>query len=524
MTSTFTARELKSQTLALAFACLGSAVLVGVLISGNRKLILGAIAGGLCLALAYISGNLRLFSTWAFMFTLPFDLSKRLGPVIEKMGGESSFRIELSDPFLLVLIWYLASEIWTGRRAGVRIPKIIYPWLLVMLMGIVSAISGPYHLTTMHEVVRMAKVTVLFIVICNELERPRRFLECASALTLGLIVQSLAGLTQLIKGSQLGLSALGESSPQTVEQLATSSVEDERVFRISAFLIHPNVFGIYLAALLPLVIGCFLIRTGKLSRSMFFSGVVVGMAALIGTLSRSAWVSFAAAFMVLILLMFFHDALRRRTLLTAALAIATVGLMLSVYSGPIMARLFSSQDGASLGRAEYRRDAWKMIEKKPWFGWGLNTYVYYVPPFTRYGSKIARTIYKGWIPAVHNIYLLWIAETGYIGFAIHMAMLAGIIWACVGNVRVRDELLFTINAACMGALAAFLMDGFFSFSLRINAICRLFWVIAGMIMAIRYWRLRDEAARRQKRRALQVPRESEIVTIHSAEHAHPVPR
>jgi hypothetical protein len=40
-------------------------------------------------------------------------------------------------------------------------------------------------------------------------------------------------------------------------------------------------------------------------------------------------------------------------------------------------------------------------------------------------------------------------------------------------------------------MLAFMVDGFLSFSLRVNPTLRVFFVVAGIIMAIRYLRLRQ---------------------------------
>ena len=92
----------------------------------------------------------------------------------------------------------------------------------------------------------------------------------------------------------------GETSELTIQQLAFTSVRSEKVFRIGAFLQHPNLFGIFLATLLPITIGVFLLKLGRAYRFLFLLGIVLGMPALIATLSRSGWVSFALAVVYLI--------------------------------------------------------------------------------------------------------------------------------------------------------------------------------------------------------------------------------
>jgi hypothetical protein len=65
----------------------------------------------------------------------------------------------------------------------------------------------------------------------------------------------------------------------------------------------------------------------------------------------------------------------------------------------------------------------------------------------------------------------------------------------IRNFCLKNELLFTINAACLGAMLAFIVDSFFSFALRVNATLRVFWVLAGIIMAIHYWHLQHSQSR-----------------------------
>lgn len=485
-------RSFKFSFAVAGLAFLAAALVLFLVASSRIKAVVAVLGGLTILTGAFLSGNPRLFSLWGLMLTIPFDLSKRFGPIIEKMGGESSFRIEMSDPFVLMLLAFLARDIWSGYRKGLRVPRAAFYWVLIMLMGCFAFVVGPWRTTAAHEVVRMFKMMLLFLVVTNELQRPRRVLHCAAGLTLGVIVQAAAGLIQYFTRSHFGLELLGETGAGTMSQLMADSVRTEKVHRIGAFLSHPNVFGIFLAALLPVAVGAFLLRVGKAYKLLFFAGIVLGMAALIGTLSRSGWLSFAAAFTLLVLLMTLHHGLRRRSLITMMLAAAALLIVCVAFAGPITRRIFESRKSAMLSRADYISDARGMISAKPILGWGLNSYVYAAPPFTKYGAREAHKKYENWLPPVHNIYLLWWAETGLVGLVIHLLVLGSIITVGVGNLRVKDELLFAINAACLSAMLAFVVDGFFSFSLRINSILRVFWVLAGIIMAVRYWRLGHE--------------------------------
>jgi O-antigen ligase len=293
-----------------------------------------------------------------------------------------------------------------------------------------------------------------------------------------------------MKGATLGLEILGEPNSQTLEILAITSVQSQDVWRIPGLLLHPNIFGIFLAALLPLAVGAFLLRLGKAWKLFFLATIVLGAAALIATLSRSGWVSFAAAFTSLMFLMMLHQGLRRRALTAAIAAIMTLILIIAMFYGPIMQRIFESKQEAMLGRMEFKEDAKRMIAERPWLGWGLNNYIDAVPPFMKYSLSA----YGDWVPPVHHIYYLWWAETGIIGLVLHLSMWGGIIGIAVRNLRVQDEVLFTLNAACLSGMLAFAVDGIFSFSLRINSTLRVFWVLSGIILAVHYCRRRHLAS------------------------------
>ena len=82
---------------------------IGVdLAEASVKVVAAAIGAAVCGVIAYLCGNPRLLCLWGLALVIPFDLSKRFGTIFMKMGGESSFRAEVSDVFLIVLAGYLA--------------------------------------------------------------------------------------------------------------------------------------------------------------------------------------------------------------------------------------------------------------------------------------------------------------------------------------------------------------------------------------------------------------------------------
>lgn len=467
------------------------AVLAFVAASGRRKL-LGAVLGlALFLIAAYITRNPRLLTLWGLALTLPLSLAKRFGMILFKGGGENSFQLEVSEAFLLILLGFQLWDILVSRkRHSVRFPRFLWFWLAIMVMGVIVMLTGEWQRPPAHEVVRMFKMLLLFTVLVNEMRRPQQILHAVGALTVGVFANCAVAGGQYYKGGSLGLQILGEANPQTIDILAVTSIQGATVFRVSGLLLHPNLFGVYLAALLPLGIAGFLATKNLAFRLFFLSTVGIGMAALIATNSRSGWVSAAGSVALLLVLLFRNTLMRRRSMLLIGVAAATLLLVTGIFHKQIATRLFRSKAEATTAREMWKGDARRMIAAKPLFGHGLNNYVHALPPYMRVSTKFYGD--PPWLPPVHHIYYLWFAETGIVGFALHLLLWGSIVRMGIRNLKVRNEMLYAINAACLGAMVAFAIDGMFSFSLRVGNLLRVYWFLAALIYAIRYWHWRNE--------------------------------
>ena len=488
-------RAARSQLPVVAIAVLFAVVLLFVASERGARLVLAAAGVVLAGAGAVLSGNVRLFCLWGLILALPFDLSYRLGPVFAKLGGETSFRFELSDIFWLTLLVYQARELWTGQLRGLRIPKVTYLWIAIGLMGAVAVFTGPWRMTAAHEVVRMVKIALIFIVLCNELRTPGRIMQVAAALAAAIVIQSVAGITQYLTAAPLGLELLGESDIVSADNV----VRNETVVRVGAFMVHPVIFATFLATLLPVALGLVLIRCGRLRRVLFALTILLGVPALVLTLSRAGWLTFAVTSTVMVTLIMFRPALRRKALIPLAGAVVVIVAVAGTFSGQIAARVWESNSQSQIGRDEWAKDAVRIAAARPIFGWGLNSYAFAAPPYTRLGERGAREFYEKarfgktrFVPVVHNAYLQWLAEIGYIGFALHLCIFVALLFTGVRNLRVHDEFLFVLNAACIAGIVGYLVDLNFGNSLRQGSTLREFWVLASLVCAIHYWRLRNE--------------------------------
>jgi putative inorganic carbon (HCO3(-)) transporter len=488
-------RAARSQLPVAAFAAMFAAALLLVASQGGTKVLILVVGMVGIVAGAVLSGNVRLFSLWGLILSVPFDLSYRLGPVYAKLGGETSFRIEVSDLFCLALLAYLVADLWSGKLRGLRVPKVTFVWIAIGLLGFAAVVVGPWRMTAMHEVSRMVKVMVIFLVLCNELRTPGRIMQVALALAVAILIQAAAGIAQYLTGAGLGLEKLGEADVVSADNV----VKSRSVTRVGAFMLHPVIFATFLATALPVAVGMVLIHCGRLRRLVFALAILLGFPALILTLSRAGWLTFAITSTVLATLVMLRLRLRRKAAIPLALAGVVVAGVGIAFAEPIMVRVFQSNTESERGRDEWADDARRMMAVKPVFGFGMNSYAFAAPPYTRLGERGAREFYEKarfgktqFVPVVHNAYLQWRVEIGIVGLALHLLIFAMLLHMAWRNRHVRDEQLYVINAACLAAFIGYLVDLWFGNSLRQGSTLREFWVLASLVCAIHYWRLRHE--------------------------------
>jgi putative inorganic carbon (HCO3(-)) transporter len=477
-------------------AMLAAALLVLLLLIPTRDAAM--VAGSLVVIVLFlVSGNHRLFCLWAVVILAPFTLAKNFA-ILPHMGGASSFSFDAIDPFLLMLLFFILGDRVHGQRHELRFSPLFLWWGAMILFGVLDVALGPLRMMAAEEVVRMMQCYLLFFVILNEVVRVRQFKQVAAGLAIGIALQSVIGVIQGVFKVDLGLQALGEATQETIRLTADATyVGGEGGFRINGLLGHPNLLAAYLSMLLPMLVALLFSRMPARVRVPLGMVVALGVLALLMTLSRTGWLSFGAAMTVLYGLYFIHPRLRRRFLFARLAAVVGLALLVLAFAGPIAKRFYESDPGALNFRYEWMDASWDMIQERPALGFGLNTFIYHLPGRTHYGGPQGLNDSLGveW-PAVHNVYLLTWVEQGTFAFACFIGMHLYLIWIGMRNVRrYYNDVLFAVNLGCLCGLLSLMIDGLSSIYLRSPAPSRMFWILAGMMVAVDYWNTANAPAR-----------------------------
>jgi putative inorganic carbon (HCO3(-)) transporter len=465
----------------------GTSLAAVALFSGNTLQKAAVAAVLLAAGTMLLSGNTRLCCLYGLVLSAPLELGKQF-QVVRHMGGALSYRIDLVDLFALALLAYQLHDWRAGRR--LRLPWLALPWLALTLLGSMFILAGPFRSLAGMEVVRMLKCFLIFLALVNELPRVPRIGHAVVAILGATLLQVGVGIAQYVLDRQLGLQMLGEASEESVQLTSASTLTvGIQVNRVGALLGHSNVLGAFLALSLPLAAALVFSRVDLRIRLLSLATLLLGTFALLVTLSRTAWVGYTVGMAGVLVLGALNPQARGRFALRRLLTVGVLGALLVMFSRSVFLRLFHSDPEALRSRLEWVQVALNMVRAEPFFGHGLNAYVFTQAPFTRFHTMEALLKAYGEVtPVVHNNYLIVWSEQGTVGLVLFLALQVMVLRMGLRNLRVRHETLFAINLGCLCGLASMMIDWLASFSLRIETTTRMYWILVALLCAIDAWR------------------------------------
>ncbi len=397
--------------------------------TGLNWLTRASFAAFLVLALATHSAHWRVGPfTWLPVIRLPALLPARAA----RWGDEQPMALGILTliPLLLAISWPLL------RLVELRIPAVRRRWQWgwrhitlplagLTLLGLISIgwswlAAGtrlpPLGISdTAFQLLSLVLVWATYLFLVNE--HPSLTWPLAAVVT----IQSLVGIAQFVRQSDLGLTMLGELDlDPAVSGVSVLMTNGQRWLRAYGLTGHPNL----LAALLAPSMLFLLSQTRRLAswrRWTLLAVVGLGAVALVATASRAAWLAFGLGLAVLLAAWWTErryasrgaplgEATPRRSRRTTVAAIAVVGglalLFLAVY-GPLLLTRFFNLDTSIEARSLFERErdwgiAVQLIRQHPLTGVGMGSYLLEA----RALDQTARL--------VHNVPLLVTAELGVV--------------------------------------------------------------------------------------------------------------
>jgi len=258
--------------------------------------------------------------------------------------------------------------------------------------------------------------------------------------------------------------------------------------RVPSTLAHPNLLAAYLVMLLPLTLARLL--AGR-QRVWMGSLLVLQSLCLVFTYSRAGWLAAMVGVLALGIAWLWVLGRRRLAMLLGVGAVLgwTILFAMSLLpplpgSAPHALQTLSSMFRWKGATVQIRLLGWqaslKAIGAHPWLGYGPATFRvvmewFMMPALAPFGGDAA----LGGRP--HNIFLEVAIESGLLGLAAYLGMLAALLIPLVALLQGGDREIALFRAGVLGALVANLVTLLFSFESIATMV--LFWALAGMAHA-----------------------------------------
>lgn len=350
----------------------------------------------------------------AFLFALTVNPTFTLidGPRDLPVTLRYSLRLHLSDLFLFALlaIYIIKSTIRENSGISIRNSKIALPLILWASMCSISFFQAK-DLTAagigVLEMVRMLLTFYVFFKYTRDFGDLTFFIWC---LFTTLLLQSILMFAQFQTGS-----LLLEWAGRGAHVIETAGTATGQVFRPVGTMDHSSHFAKLCGFVLPvaLSLGFF---GGKAQKKLFPLCVwVFGSIALVLTISRaglatwivSQWLLFIGAIV-------FQMASVRRFFLIGLFWLFLWSSILFAIGGVNLLNRAEDDEGSAAARLPMFKVALSVIQAHPLFGVGIGNYKFVYRKYDRTPERISQAFP---FQPVHNLFLLFAAETGIPGLA-----------------------------------------------------------------------------------------------------------
>jgi len=400
--------------------------------------------------IAVIAGDVRRFLMAAIVFTIPLSIDVNLHHSFENQAGAATLGIALRDVFvLLLLFWWLVELASSEERPFRFFSRTTVPAIAYFEACLLTLLWAPRMDLAMLELVQMFKVLILYFVVANQIRDKRDLRLIAWVLIASVCFESAIAVVQMVTGKSLALGFLGE--------MQIKSRDMEKLMRAGGTLGHPNRLAMYLELLLPLCLGFFWSETIKRNRILVIGIFGLGLAALIMTGSRGAWVGVLFSLVVFFYMLHRNRQVNIRSVIGPAfLALLILGSLAFGFSDYIERRVSGEDYGSAVSRIPMFQIALSVIEAHPLGGVGINNYTI---KMREYNDTILGRRFKTFARPVHNMYLLIAGETGVLGLTMFLWLLFGLTSSILAAVKVGDLQISILATSLFTGLIAFLIHG-----------------------------------------------------------------
>ncbi|MBF0500555.1 MAG: O-antigen ligase family protein [Candidatus Riflebacteria bacterium] len=364
------------------------------------------------------------------------------------------FTYYLSEPFTVALVQILAllfaallassSLAHQGDRFSRWIYRITLAWLIVTGVSAYFSVDPSISIPVYCKLIGLVLVALgVRYGIANPAARNALLFSIGAA----ALVHGWIGAAEYVQGTPMPPTWVDPAMKDIIKTRSASTFTD------------PNVFGAYLASLLPFILaGLFSAAESYLFMALWTLCFFACGMALFMTFSRGAYMAACAGLLVLTLIM--KPSWGLTTKKQFAIIAVTI-LMIAFFTGPYKYRLFSmiqSSDMTLSQRNLISKSLIKALPSIPIFGFGLHTFSQVYPRF--------RTVGGDYPMNAHNEFLQTWVESGPFAAALLLALSLLLLNQIISLIRSAERPTWFVGASS-AAFTVFLIHNLSGFSSRI---------------------------------------------------------
>jgi len=359
---------------------------------------------------------------------------------------------------------FLLKKIIKGERLFIKTP-INLAFMFLMLVSIFSFKNTIDFRASFQGVTKLIQNAFLFLICAEEIKDKKHISRIVFSIIIGASLASFDALWQMkfgtdfIRGREIKIS-IG-------------------LRRATAAFPNANVFGIYMSAIVPLIIGLSLFYyKGKKKIIMFFISALTALG-LATTVSRGSGLGLYTSVVFLSLVR------KNRTVLILCLAI----LLIFPFIVPKNIKLWAKEVNynpivfmCNADRISIYKNTFNMIKHYPLLGVGVNTFLI---NYQRYklpepdNAKTADAVYA------HNNFLQIAGDIGLLGLAVFFWLLFELFKK---NMQIynnlKDNYLKIISLSLVACFVSFLVNGLTETSLYYPRVAMIFWFLIGLSLSL----------------------------------------
>lgn len=364
----------------------------------------------------------------------------------------------------LLILFSLLVKVLRGKRSIRMEPADLYALLFMglILFGGIFTFGG---IASFRSALVFCVLGLMYFAVTGLVKNEEWLKRVLSALMASSCFVSLVGIAEWVLNKQSKL------------------WQDNEVFsalagRVVSCWDNPNVLACYLLVAFFVSFGCLIGRKNKKIKFLAFLAFLLSAVCLLLTWSRGAWVSVALV-MVFTLLILSHKAIPWVVFLIAA------GVTAFFFLPDTFVERVSSIVSFSDSSVLYRINIWKGCSAllrscfMTGVGVGEEAFAQGYADFALSGIESA--------PHAHNLFLQITIELGVAGLIVFAVLILMLIRSAFSLFRKRSFHHFSSLSGlmCLSALMALLFNGLTDYIWYNNRIYLLFWLVAGLITAIR---------------------------------------